>query len=233
VRAVGQGFFAEKYFKEVLLRDRDVAGAFQAQRRRPPRLRSLLLAAAGLCMLVLAAGFVVSFFGNRALVAEAAERGARVDAITREKVGKGRADREDLAAARVEIEAVEQLREVLEELDAYERNSPPLRLRFGLYSGGDINPSLRTIYFDAVEQRFKRPAVAALERDLRAFASGVASAPTRAAASGGSPAADAPEDVLGRNYDLLKAYLMLADASKVEPRPSDGPRNHTARLAIP
>ncbi|HYE65281.1 MAG TPA: type VI secretion system membrane subunit TssM, partial [Pyrinomonadaceae bacterium] len=214
VRAVGEGYFTEKFFKEVLLRDKDLAASFQAHQKRPPRLRNVLLIVAAVLLLALTAGAIVSFFGNRALIAEATERGARVDAITRADVGKDPLQK-DAAAARVEVEAVEELRETLVQLDEYDRESPPLHLRFGLYSGDAINPYLRTIYFDSIEQRFKKPTVAALERDLRAFASG-SSAPSAAAISAGGQSSTEEEN-LGRHYDLLKAYLMLSDAEKVEP----------------
>ncbi|MFN2531643.1 MAG: ImcF-related family protein, partial [Pyrinomonadaceae bacterium] len=103
-------------------------------------------------------------------------------------------------------------------LDNYHRNSPPLRLRFGLYSGNGINDSLRTIYFDSINGRYFKFTVAALEQDLQAFASGPATIPARATQSQSDEAQSASaDDVLGRNYDLLKAYLMLADPSRVEP----------------
>jgi type VI secretion system protein ImpL len=217
VRAVGQGFFAEKYFKEVLLRDQNVAGAYQALQKRPSRLRSLLLAAAALVLLILVAGIFISFFGNRALIAEATERGARVDEIIRADVGKDPL-KKDAAGVRVELEAIDALREALNQIDKYERESPPLSLRLGLYSGGAISPYLRTIYFDSVEQRFKRPTVAALERDLRSFVAGATPAQSaRPSSTNTQTPTESAEDILGRHYDLLKAYLMLSDASKVEP----------------
>src|SRR5207237_8757650 len=77
----------------------------------------------------------------------------------------------EAAAATVEVQAVDSLRDILVQLDEYDRHSPPLRLRFGLYSGSAINPPLRTIYFESIGQRYFNPTVAALEQDLRAFAS--------------------------------------------------------------
>jgi type VI secretion system protein ImpL len=112
------------------------------------------------------------------------------------------------------VEALDGLREQLVQLDA----RPPLYLRFGLYSGNDVAPYLRTIYFDAVEERFKKPTVAALEGDLRNFVAGTPTASTpNAGTSSAVPATPTEEDVLGRHYDLLKAYLMLAEAARVEP----------------
>jgi type VI secretion system protein ImpL len=135
-----------------------------------------------------------------------------VDEITRADLGKDPTKKE-FAAARVEVEAVDRLREILVQLDDNDRNSPPLRLRFGLYSGNGINQSLETIYFDSISQRYLKSTVAALEEDLRVFAS--ASIPV--ATTSPDAGASTPDDLLGRNYDLLKAYLMLSDPNRVEP----------------
>lgn len=211
-QAVGEGYFIDRLFKEVLLRDKDLTAAFQASQKRPPRLGAILLALGIIVFSMLTLGAIVSFFGNKALVAQAAERGVRVDEITRADIGKDPLKKEP-AAARVEVETVDALRETLAELDEYSRNSPPLYLRFGLYSGNSINGPLRNIYFQSITQRFFKPTFQAIERDLQAFVS--AAAPTV------TPVADSDtastEDFLGRHYDLLKAYLMLTDPEKVEP----------------
>lgn len=212
VHPVGEGFFTEKLFKEVLLRDKDLAASFQERQKNPHRLRNFILGAAAAIILLFMVGAVVSFFANRKLINEALEHGARVDEITRADVGKNPLQKEPVAA-RLEVEAVDALRETLENLDAYDRESPPFYLRFGFYSGNEINPYLRTIYFDSVEQRFKKPMIGALERDLQSFA---ASAST-SRPSTNNQQSQSEEEVLGRHYDLLKAYLMLSDQEKVEP----------------
>jgi type VI secretion system protein ImpL len=230
-QSVGRAYFTHRFFKEVLLSDKNLATSFQALKKRSISWQAIALVAGAVLGLLLVAGTVVSFFGNRALVQEALERGARVDEIVRADVGKDPMKKTP-AEARIEIEATDHLRETLAQLDAYNHNSPPLSMRFGLYSGNNLIPELRTIYFDSTEQRFKKPTVAALESDLRAFAAGNptasvnnrnASSPNAltiapaASSSGTQASAGMSEDVLGRHYDLLKAYLMLGDASKVEP----------------
>src|SRR5262252_79773 len=213
-QAVGTGFFAGRFFKEVVLRDQDLAASFQASQRKPRRAGSILLTLGVILLLLLLAGSAVSFLANRKLVAESTERGQRMDEITRADF-RNDVLKKDPTAARVEIETLDALREQLVTIEA----GPPLYMRFGLYSGNDVAPYLRTIYFDAVEERFKKPTVAALESDLRNFAAGQPSATIMAAdtASGDQPATPSQEDVLGRHYDLLKAYLMLSDAKRVEP----------------
>jgi type VI secretion system protein ImpL len=86
----------------------------------------------------------------------------------------------------------------LDKLEGYERTAPPAYLRFGLYAGDDLSRPLRITYLEALERRFKRPVVAALENDLRTFSNNPAPGP-----------AD-----LKANYDRLKAYLMLGPEKK-------------------
>ncbi|HXD33109.1 MAG TPA: type VI secretion system membrane subunit TssM [Pyrinomonadaceae bacterium] len=212
VAAVGTGYFTDRFFREVLLRDRDLAASFQALRKRPSRLKFYLLAAGVLLLFAFAAGATMSFVGNAQLLSQATEHGVRVEAIRRADLGKDVTKKEPVAA-REEVEAVEALRETLAALNDYEHNSPPLRLRFGLYSGNAIQSSLRAIYFDSITQRYVKPAGAALEQDLRTFAAGGSVGPSPS--STGSEADEA--EVLGRNYDLLKAYKMLSDRSRVDP----------------
>jgi type VI secretion system protein ImpL len=212
-QAVGHSYFSNRFFNEVLLHDKDLATSFLALQRRPPKLRNFVLAGAMLIVLLLLVGSLVSFLQNRALIADVVERGSRVDEIRRADFGKD-PTKKDAAAARVEVEAVDSLRESLARLDDYDRNSPPLLLRFGLYSGNNINDSVRTIYFDSISQRFFNPTVTGVEHDLEEFLNGVAPRDTN---TNPDAAALSDEDVLGRNYDLLKAYLMLADPQKVEP----------------
>jgi len=213
-QSVGLGFFTDRFFKEVVLRDKDLAASFQASQKKPPRTRAVLLILGSILLCLLLIGAAVSFLTNRRLIADATERGMRVDETTRADFGKD-VLKKDATSARVEVEYLDSLREQLAALDT----SPPLYMRFGLYSGNDIAPYLRTIYFDAVEERFKKPTVAALENDLRNFAAGQPSATITNTSSTGSEQTAAPsqEDILGRHYDLLKAYLMLSDAKRVEP----------------
>lgn len=210
-RALGHGFFTDRFFKEVLLRDKDIAATYQAQQRRPHYLRNALFGLLAALLLFLVAGTIVSFVMNRRLIGEATERGAHVNAINTEDAGKDPTKKE-AAASRVEIEAAEDLRETLADLDEYDRGSRPLSVRFGLYSGEEINPDLRAIYFESITQRFFNNTAKAVEDDLRTFVSSGGSATPATAAAGATN-----EDVLGRHFDLLKAYKMLGDPSKVEP----------------
>ena len=208
VKVAGAGYFTEHLFKDVLMRDKDLAAFFQAGKKNPHQVRDLLLGVAMAAMFLIAIGMIASFIGNRTLVAEALDRGKRVDEITRADAGKD-PGKKDSAARRVQLEAVEELRKTLGELDEYDRNSPPMYLRFGLYAGNEVNPYARAMYFDSVARDFFKPAIAAMEQDLRTFTA-------KSAAAEANPGLSQETD-LGRNYDLLKAYLMLSNPDKVEP----------------
>jgi type VI secretion system protein ImpL len=196
----GQSFFVERLFKDVVLRDKDLAASFQLGKRNPHRVRDLLVGAGIALLFLISIGMVVSFIGNRWLLAEARERGRRVDEIIRAYSAKD-PNKKDAAARRVELEALDDLRRTLATLDDYDQNSPPLYLRFGFYSGDEINPYLRAAYFDSISHNFFEPAAAALEQDLKTLAS--------------AQETDGQSD-LGHHYDLLKTYLMLSSPDKVE-----------------
>ncbi|HEY0546757.1 MAG TPA: type VI secretion system membrane subunit TssM [Pyrinomonadaceae bacterium] len=220
LRPVGEGYFAEKFFKEVVLRDKDLAASFQALKKRPPRWRNILLIAGAVLLFLFLVGAIISFFANRKLLDDGTARGLRVLEIITQDQGKPVLNKEP-AAARVEIEAEEDLRDMLARLDTYDQVRPPLYLRFGLYSGNQLNERLRPLYFDIIEQRFKKSVVKALESDLRAFAAGNPVMPPASSSTpaDGQSAAPTQEAILGRHYDLLKAYLMLSDEhiDKIEP----------------
>ncbi|HEX8499159.1 MAG TPA: type VI secretion system membrane subunit TssM [Pyrinomonadaceae bacterium] len=206
-------YFTAALFEKVLLSDRDLTRALRSRRARPTRLRYALAAAPALLLVGFAVGAVNSFLNNRDLIKRAREVGTRVEVI---RTGQERAA--DFAgggpAVQAELKALDDLRGMLDRLDEYERDRP-LGLSLGLYSGNAISPELRHIYFEAVTHRFYKPAVLLLESDLRAFAAGAAS--PNAAPARGQDAAAAEEADLERHYDLLKAYLMLSDASRAEP----------------
>ena len=219
VKVAARGYFTERLFKEVLLRDKDLAQSFLLNKKKPLPVRNILAATVGAVLLLLAIGVVVSYFGNKSLIEDARERGLRVEEINRADAGKDLTKKTAVDAA-VELNAGEDLRKVIEELDEYDKNSPPLRLRFGLYSGDEVNEHLRSIYFDWVDRRFYKPVAAAVERDLRAITSDPApgtDTPVEGAQTEGAQTEGTQTSDLGRYYDLLKTYLMLSNVEKVEP----------------
>jgi type VI secretion system protein ImpL len=215
-RTVGEGFFIEQFFKNVLLRDKDLAAALQPPKSRPYRWLLALLALGAMLSLFLLAGLGVSYQENERLLADARKRAARVEERMRLSAAQPPAAQDPLEA-RIDIEALESLRETVAALDDYERNGPPLRLRFGLYAGERINPQVRAVYFEALTQRYFKAMLSTLEKDLRTFGTGSTPAAQPPAPAEGADAPD-EETTLGKHYDLLKAYLMLtSEPTRVEP----------------
>jgi type VI secretion system protein ImpL len=202
----GGDHFTRNFFRGVLLRDKDIVAASHALKRKPHFKRLAASAVAAALVLVFMGGMLVSFYKNRRLIADARARGEQLTRVRQATVRNP----EQKTADAGELEAVERVREVLYELDEHERDAPPISHRFGLYAGHSLNGEdsiLRHLYFEAIDERFLKPTVARVEADLRAFASAPAGATT----------ASQEEDVLGRHYDLLKAYLMLVTPERVEP----------------
>ncbi len=187
----------------MILRDKDLVRTFLAQRRRPPIFGwfvTLLLGFITLALLVMAG---VSLATNRQMLAEAKDKGEKMLTIVHSDAGKNTLDKKEDEVRR-ELNATDDLRTLLVKLDDYDRNGPPLYMRFGLYSGRRVyKQQLLPIYMGVVEQRFKAPTVKRVETELRKFA---ASQPVVNAAQ----LTDQEEQNLGKNYDLLKAYLMLS-----------------------
>ena len=201
--SVANGYFAERLFRDVVLRDKDMVKTFVAQRQRPPILgwAITILGAMIIGLLLILSG--VSLATNKQLLDDAAVRGEKVLAMRRADAGKDiLAKNED--ETRREIVVTDELRSLMTTLDEYDRDRPPFYMRFGMYSGSNIyEQSLLPLYFSVVEQRFKAPALKRVEADLRKFAD---SQPVA------NPAqlTQKEEETLGKYYDLLKAYLMLS-----------------------
>ena len=203
----GHPYFTERLFRDVILRDRDLVKTFQAQRQRPPIFSwffSLLLGFITFALLV-ASG--VSLYLNRQLLADAQTRGEKALTIVKADAGKDTLSKNE-RDVRNEIAAMDELRQSMVKLDDYNRNGAPIYMRFGLYSGNAIfKRSLLPIYMPMVEQRFKAPTIKRVEAELRKF---VASQPV----ANPNNLTDKEEENLGKNYDLLKAYLMLSGQYK-------------------
>ena len=200
-------YFTERFFRDVVLRDKDLVKTFVAQRQRPPILGWVMTLLGAAVVLILLGMTAVSLYSNKQMLDDAGERGEKVLTIVKSDAGKNPLDKSPEEARR-EINTTDELRSMLVKLDDYERNGAPLFMRFGMYSGNAVyRKNLLPMYFSVVEQRFKTPTVKKVEVELRKFA---ASQPVA------NPAklTEEEEKTLGKYYDLLKAYLMLSGEYK-------------------
>lgn len=207
-QTVGQTFFTQKLFRDVILRDKDLVKTLQEQKQSAPIFGWLLTIFGSFIILFLLGMAVTSLITNKQMLdRDAVTKGDAVLSIVRNDRDKDIFKKSDNDKAD-ELRAIENLRQLLVKLDDYDRNGPPIYMRFGLYSGERIyKEKLLPIYFNATERRFKNPMVKKVEDELNKFATDKA---VTNLAQLPDAERDAQEKNLGKYYDLLKAYLMLS-----------------------
>ena len=206
-QSVNGAYFTERFFRDVVLRDRDMVKTFVAQRQRPPIFGWIMTLLGAAIVFILLGMTAVSLYTNKQMLNDAGERGEKVLTIVRSDAGKDPLTKNPEETRR-EINTTDELRTLLVKLDDYERNGAPLYMRFGMYSGNSVyRKNLLPMYFSVVEQRFKAPTVKKVEAELRKFA---ASQPV----ANPTKLTEEEEKTLGKYYDLLKAYLMLSGEYK-------------------
>jgi len=211
-RITSPGYFAEDFFREVLLRDKDLAASFQETQAQPSRHRKLMLGAAalaGLC-LFLTLGMIVSFFKNRDLIELAKTRGDEL--LGQFKPDDARAGNSDRASAEIsqgDLNSLNHLLDTIEQIDRQrESRIGSLPYRFGLYSGDDLRPRLREIYFEFVSRRFLTPTLSGLSQTLDQ----TSPSQTGNGGQGGEQGVDQEQ----LYYDTLKSYKMGERQAYVE-----------------
>lgn len=210
---VGQTYFSERFFRDVLLRDKDLVRTNQAQRQRGPILGWLMTISGVFLVTFLLVMAGVSLYNNKQMLDQAKNRGEKLLTYTKTDSYKNPPKAENKAILE-EINTTENLRALLVNLDDYERNSPPWYMRFGLYSGDRVyKQHLLPIYMTVIEHRYKTPVIDRVEADLKKFAS---SNPVANA----SNLTEAEEQNLTKYYDLLSVYLMLTDKYKTKADPT-------------
>ncbi len=200
---IGSTYFTERLFRDVILRDKDLVRTMQEQKQRPPILGWILTSLGALLVLSILTLAGVSLYNNYRMLDEATVRGEEVLNIVKADAGNSPLGKNPDQAKR-EIKATEDLRETMAKLDEYNRGGAPFYMGLGLYSGDKVyRENLLPIYFNVIEQRFKAPTVARVQNELKKFAA----AP---AVTSPNQLSSQEEENLGKNYDLLKAYLMLS-----------------------
>lgn len=187
-RRVPQWLFLSHFFHDILLEDRSALGASSSS-VKANLLRRVLLASAAALGLILSIGFLVSYVGNRSLESRVLEAARGIAAV--EPGGQSLPTLESLRR-------LDTLRQVLVTLTEYEREGPPWRLRWGLYTGSDLYPDVRRTYFNrAFHPLLFGWTQAALLESLRRL-----------------PGNPGPNDPYRPVYDALKAYLITTSEYK-------------------
>jgi type VI secretion system protein ImpL len=180
-KRVPQWLFLNHLFNGIILQDRAALGASASSTKTNSARRLLLAIASALCLL-LAIAFVVSWSRNRGLEARTMDAARGISAS--ESSGM------DLPSVDA-LQRLDTLRRTVAELGTYEREGAPLSMKWGLYTGSELYPQARRIYFD----RFRQLLFAQTQGSLIAYLQRL-------------PAAPGPQDEYGPAYDALKAYLI-------------------------
>jgi type VI secretion system protein ImpL len=181
MRKVPRWDFLERVFPEVVLADDTAARLAQGGARVSFLRRALLAGAAGLAV-ILAIAFAASFTNNRRLQAETRAAAAGVAGLPAYQVDLPTVDA---------LRRLDSLRTQYVRLADYEQSGPPLRYRWGLYSGSSMYPAMRRLYFTTLDRTMFGSTRSVMRSDLRSL-----------------PDAPRPTDDYGDTYNLLKAYLV-------------------------
>ncbi|AMW06340.1 hypothetical protein GEMMAAP_19240 [Gemmatimonas phototrophica] len=185
-RKVPEWVFLDRFLRDVVLADTGAAsvarGGVRVQRARR------VMFGSGIAASVLALIMVtVSWLGNRALQSRVQEAAQAVSALPTVQSAPG-----TVAFPSVEaLSRLDALRSQLDTLGAYEREGPPLRLRFGLWRGAALLDAARPVWFDGFRKQLFTDAWTAMSDSLKSL-----------------PDVPSASNDYGESYGWLKAYLI-------------------------
>jgi type VI secretion system protein ImpL len=180
-RRIPQWLFLSHLFNDVILADRAALGA-SGRNVGTDLLRRVLFAAGAGLALLLATAFTISYFNNRALEHSVTEAARGISAIP---YGGDELPSVD------SLQRLETLRESVDTLARYHRDGAPWSLRWGLYTGDELYPSVRRLYFG----RFHSLMFGNTQAGILAWLQRLPDAP-------------GPTDEYTPAYNTLRAYLI-------------------------
>ena len=182
-RMVPQWVFLSHVFSHVVLQDRAALGASGASTKVNFWRRMVFAGATAVCAILFIA-FLISFFSNHSLESDVAKAAQAVHA--------GAAPNADVGSLQ-DWQALDALRQPLQQLSNYQQNGAPLHMRWGLYSGADVYAQGRAIYFARFRRLLFDQAYNSLHSTLTAL-----------------PVSPGPNDDYSAAYNPLKAYLIVS-----------------------
>lgn len=182
-RMVPQWVFLSHIFSHVLLQDRAALGASGASTKVNFSRRLMFATTTAICAILFFA-FLISFFSNHSIESQVASAAQAVHSIA--------APTGDFGSL-ADWQALDDLRQPLQQLSAYEQNGAPLHIRWGLYSGRDLYTEGRAVYF----ARFRQLLFDQTYNSLHATMASLPNAP-------------GPTDDYSAAYNPLRAYLVVS-----------------------
>ena len=192
-----KAYFINHLFTKVIFPDRNLARSSVAAERRRRLARVAGFAATALLTVAALATLGNSYLGNAALIERVETQAAAVLEAEQSKP-------KDVAA---NLAALDQLRSAVAELDDYERNWPPMSLRWGLYQGANLARPARQLYFRRLKSLLVDPAVGGLAKELAELGQSTTKEQTEALKQ--RYGAKHEQELYDGLYRLLRAYLML------------------------
>ncbi len=175
--------FVSDLFSTVILRDQAIPSVVvQTDPRVDFERRVVMAVACGVCAL-LATAFVWSWVRNNSLLNSLSSISADASIHTK-------------PATLADLDSLDNLRDKLGQLLDYDRNGPPLGLRWGLYSGDKLAPAVRDLYFRRFRELLLDDLNGSLTSQLKALPE--------------SPAAGDPSQPA---TDTLRAHLMITSGA--------------------
>ena len=185
-RKVPEWVFLDRLLREVVLADTSAAavarGGVGVQRTR-----RVLLGSATAAALLLLAGVTTSWLGNRAHGVRVADAARAVAALPVVQSAPGTIALPSPDALR----RLEALRAQLDTVRGYNQDGPPLRLRFGLWSGPAVFEAARPVWYAGFRSQLFADGQRALIDSLQALSD-----------------TPSPSDDYGTTYARLKGYLI-------------------------
>jgi type VI secretion system protein ImpL len=185
-KRVPEWVFLDRFLRDVVLADRG-ASTVASGGVRVQSARRMLLGSAIAASLLLLAAVTVSYFGNRALHAEVRAAADAVAALPTVQSAAGTVAFPSADALR----RLDALRAELDTVKAYEREGPPLRLRFGLWRGAQLLDAARPVWFDGFRKQLFADAWRTMSDSLAAL-----------------PDVPTTSHDYGTTYGWLKGYLI-------------------------
>lgn len=185
-----KSYFLHDVFTRVIFPDKDLAGMTAAGLVRRGRLRLAALGLALLSCLAILGGTITAFINNRLLVSGTVDLSQRSRIITPD----------DPRQVTDSLRALDRLGERVDQLRRHAADGPPWLWRLGYYQGTRLLEPAQAVLLKRLRRAFVEPAGTELEATLVDVAS----------------AADAASKETPRDFDLLKAYLMVTDRKRLE-----------------
>ncbi len=183
---VPQWTFLPRLFPEAILGDKSALSA--TQQTAPARLfRRFLFGTLALLFFVYTLLLLVSYLKNSALESQIRDAGHALAVSSPASVS---------LPSLGDLQALDQLRQAIVQLDGYQRDGAPWSYRFGLYQGDKLDTRARSIYFDRFRPTMLNPAQANFVQYLRALPD--------------APATTDDSSSYVAAYNPLKAYLITA-----------------------